>query len=77
LVKLGRFDEANTRIERASSIYPEWAHPHEVRGELLFAKGGLPDAADAFQQALKLDPKRQRARMKLGQVFMLMGRVDD
>ena len=59
------------------SIYPEWARPHEVRGELLLAKGILSDAAEAFRQALKLDPKRQRSRMKLGQVLMILGRVDE
>ncbi len=77
LVKLERFDEADARIEHALSIYPGFARPHEVRGELLFAKGELPGAAEAFQQALKLDPKRQRARMKLGRVFMYMGRVEE
>ena len=77
LIKLERFDEANARIEHALSIYPEFARPHEVRGELLLAKNELPGAAEAFQQALKLDPKRQRARMKLGQVFMYMGRVEE
>ena len=77
LVKLGRFDEANGRIDQALSIYPEWAQPHEVHGEIWLAKGNLPDAAIAFQQALKLDPKRQRSRMKLGQVLMVMGRVDE
>jgi tetratricopeptide (TPR) repeat protein len=43
----------------------------------LLANGNLPDAAEAFQRALKLDPKRQQTRMKLGQVFMYMGRVDE
>ena len=77
LVRLKRFDEANARIDHALSIYPEFARPHEVRGELLLAKGELSGAAEAFQQALHLDPKRQRARMQLGQVFMIMGRVEE
>ncbi len=77
LIKLGHFDEANVRIERAMYIYPQWARPHEALGELLLAKGELPDAAEAFQKALLLDPKRQQTRMKLGQVFMYMGRVDE
>ncbi|MFQ5609811.1 MAG: sulfotransferase, partial [Woeseiaceae bacterium] len=77
LVKLGRFDEANARIEQAISIYPEFARPCEVRGELLLAQGNLPDAAEAFQQALKLDSTRQSSRMKLGQVLMVMGRVEE
>jgi tetratricopeptide (TPR) repeat protein len=77
LVMLKRFDEANARIEQAISIYPAFARPHEIRGELLYAKGELPDAAKAFQQALKLDPKLQRARMKLAQVFLYLGRSEE
>jgi tetratricopeptide (TPR) repeat protein len=77
LVKLGRFDEANERIERALSIFPEFQRAHEVRGELLLEKGELPAAAEEFQQALKLDPKRQRTRMKLGRILMRMGRVEE
>ena len=49
LVKLRRFDEANARIERALSIFPEFERAYELRGELLFAKGELPAAAEAFQ----------------------------
>jgi len=77
LLKLGRFDEVNARIDRALSIFPEFARAHEVRGELLLAEGQLPAAAEAFEQTLKLDPKRQQARMKLGQVFMQLGRVEE
>ena len=77
LLKLERFDEASARIERALSIFPEFERAHEVRGELLLAKGELSAAADAFQQTLKLDPKRQQTRMKLGTLFMRMGRVEE
>jgi len=77
LVKLKKFDEANARIERALSIYPEFARPHEVRGDMLLAQGRPTGATEAYQQSLKLDPKRQRVRMKLGQVFMYLGRVEE
>ena len=77
LVKLERFDEANARIERALSIIPEFAIAHEVRGDLLFAKGELPDAAEAFRQARKLNPTRQQTRMKLGQALLHMGQVEE
>jgi len=77
LVKLERFDEANERIEQALSIFPEFARPHEVRGDLLLAQSRPGAAADAFQEALKLDPKRQRIRMKLGPVLMHLGRVEE
>ncbi len=52
LVKLERYDEANARLEQALSIYPDFARPFEVRGDLLLAQGRLGDAAEAFQQAL-------------------------
>jgi tetratricopeptide (TPR) repeat protein len=77
LVKLERFDEASARIERALSIFPEFERAYEVRGELLLAKGELPAAAEAFQQAVNLNPKRQQTRMKLGQVFMRLGRAEE
>jgi tetratricopeptide (TPR) repeat protein len=77
LVKLERFDEASARIERAMSIFPEFERAYEARGELLLAQGELPAAAEAFQQALKIDPTRQRTRMRLGQVFMRLGRVEE
>jgi tetratricopeptide (TPR) repeat protein len=77
LLKLKRFDESNERVEHALSIYPEFARAHEVRGELLLAQGQPTAAVEAFQQSLKLDPKRQRIRMKLGQVLMYLGRVEE
>ncbi len=77
LLKLERLEEASARIEHALSIFPEFGRAHEVRGDLLLAKGELPAGAEALQQALKLDPKRQHTRMKLGQVLLALGRVDE
>ena len=77
LLKLERYDESNARIKRALDVFPEFARAHELRGELLFAKGELVAASEAFQKAVKLDPKRQQTRMKLGQVFLHMGRVEE
>ncbi len=48
-----------------------------MRGELLLAQGNLLDAAEAFQQALEIDPTRQRSVIKLGQVLMILGRVEE
>lgn len=77
LLKLKRFDEAKSRIENALSVFPEFARAHEVHGELLLAQGWPTAAVEAFQQSLTLDPKRQRVRMKLGQVLMYLGRVEE
>ena len=77
LTKLGRLDEAEVHIDRAVSLYPQFARPHEARGELLIAKGEAHDAADALRKALALDPKRQRARMKLGRLLLVLGQVEE
>ena len=77
LVKLGRYTEADERIERAASLYPKFARPHEARGELLAAQGLVQDAVDAFRKALELDPKRQHARVRLGQLLLVLGEVDE
>ena len=77
LVKLGRYEGADERIERASSLYPSFARPHEARGELLAAQGMVRDAVDAFRKALELDPKRQHARVRLGQLLLVLGELEE
>ena len=77
LVKLGRYEEADERIERATALYPSFARPHEARGELLAAQGLVQDAVDAFRKALELDPKRQQARVRLGQLLLVLGELDE
>ena len=77
LLKLKRFDEANERIEQVLSTYSEWAIPHGIRGEIMLAQNRPAAAAEALQQSLDLDPKQQRIRMKLLNVLMYMGRVEE
>ena len=76
LVKLGRLEEANGRIDEAMSLFPEFERAHEARGELLIAKGELPAATKALEKALELNPDRQQTRIRLGRLFMRMGYVD-
>lgn len=76
LTRLGRLDEATRDIDKALSLFPEFERAHEARGDLLIAKGELPAASEAFEEALRLDPSRQPTRMKLGRLFMRMGHVD-
>ena len=77
LVQLGRFPEANARIERALSINPDFAIAHEVRGEFFFAKGEMSAAVEEFQHALTLNPQREHTRMKLAQALLYTGQVDE
>ena len=55
---------------------PNSERAREALGDLLLAKGDLTAAAEAFEEALKLNPGRQQTRMKLGRVLMRMGHVD-
>ena len=77
LVKLGRFQDADRRIELAHTLYPDFSRPYEARGELLAAQGQVHDAVDAFRKALELDPRRHHARVRLGQLLLILGEVDE
>jgi tetratricopeptide (TPR) repeat protein len=77
LIELGRLPDADTRIGKALSVYPEFARAHEVRGDLFFARGDVHAAAEAYQRVLELDPKRHRARLQLVQAYLHLGRVDE
>ena len=37
----------------------------------------MHDAVDAYRKALELDPKRQNTRMRLGQLLLILGEVDE
>ena len=76
LTRLGRLDEAETQIEAALETFPEFERAFEAKGDLLVAKGDLPDAAAAMEEALRLNPNRQQTRLKLGRLFLRMGYVD-
>ena len=76
LTRLGRLDEAEQDVEKALALFPEFERAHEVRGDLLLAKRELPAAAEAFEEALRINPGRQPTRMKLGRLLMRMGHVD-
>ena len=76
LTRLGRFDEAGAQIEAALGIFPEFGRAHEAKGDLLVARGEPSAAVEALEEALRLDPTRQRTRLKLGRLFLRMGYVD-
>lgn len=41
------------------------------------AQGRVHDAVDAYRKALELDPRRQHTRMRLGQLLLVLGEVDE
>ncbi|MCP4271765.1 MAG: tetratricopeptide repeat protein [Gammaproteobacteria bacterium] len=77
LIQLKHLDSANTRIEHALSLFPRFDRVFDVRGDLLVAQDDLAAAVEAFKQVLKLNPKRQQTRIKLGQILLHLGRLEE
>jgi len=77
LIKLGRFDSARTRLDRASRLFPEFPRPYEVRGELALEQSLAEQAVEHFEHAIRLDPKRSDTYLKLGRALAMAGREDD
>ncbi len=70
----GRIDEALNDIERVLSIDRDVVEAHRIRGDAYKAKGDLTRAADAYREALALDPEYKVAAFHLALVDLLMGR---
>ncbi len=77
LIKLKHLEDASKRIEFALSLFPDFDRGFDTRGDLLVAKHDLPAAVEAFKMALKLNPKRQQTRIKLGRVLLHLGRLEE
>ena len=65
------------RLEEATSTVPELtAEEHERRGDLHAQAKNYPLASLHYGKALKADPARNPVRLKLGQMFLQQGLLD-
>ena len=65
------------RLEEATAATPELtADEHERKGDLDAQARHYPLASMHYDKALKADPARNAARLKLGQVFLQQGLLD-
>lgn len=65
------------RLEAATSSTPELtAEEHERKGDLDAQARNYPLASLHYDKALKADPSRNPVRLKLGQVFLQQGLLD-
>jgi len=60
-----RFTEALEKIEYAIQQLPNDATYHDLRGNILQAELRLDEAVDAYEDALRLDPQLQSAKLNL------------
>ena len=71
LQRLGRADEALAELDRIPAPAP--AKVHSARGGVLKQLGRLAEAADAYDEALRLEPKRVTALHGRARVAMERG----
>jgi serine/threonine protein kinase len=65
LIDDGDFPQALEKIEYAIQQVPNDAIYHNLRGNILQAELRLEEAADAYEETLRLDPKLAEARLNL------------
>jgi tetratricopeptide (TPR) repeat protein len=67
LYRMGRLDEALTQIKKALTIIKDDATVLEHLGDIQMALGNANEARNAWQEALRVDPKNDKLRAKLNQ----------
>jgi tetratricopeptide (TPR) repeat protein len=63
--------------EAVDRAVPNPAATHDERGDALFIQGKLEEATVEYREAVRLEPTNATLRMKLGQTYEKMGRVED
>ncbi len=77
MLKEGRADEALQLLRRARSVNPQDANVPNAIGLVFLYKKDYQAAIDAFDEALKLDPRFAEAFNNRGVTLMEAGRLDE
>jgi len=75
LIKVRRFDEAQTQVEAILRADPSSAGAHELLGNLLVAKGQRDRAIEQYRAALAIAPDFALANLDLGKALADSGEV--
>jgi tetratricopeptide (TPR) repeat protein len=62
---LKEFDTAESHVQEALRLFPDFAEAHETLGDLMLLRGKPAVARSAYETASRLDPSRQHARDKI------------
>ncbi len=71
-LRIGQADAAHQAAERVKELAPKDPMSYIFLGNVRVAKGDLAGAAEAYEQALKLDPTNLRALENLGNYYALI-----
>jgi protein O-mannosyl-transferase len=74
-IKNAKMQEAVTHILRATEIHPTYKNPYLLLGNAYFYRGEFDKSVQAYQQALKLDPKYKDALQNLELVYYEGGKT--
>jgi len=77
LLKLGRTDEARIALQKAITLEPEFAKPHEDLGRLFLILKEPDQAVGHFSQAVRLDDSQASAYSGLASALAQLGRLDE
>jgi tetratricopeptide (TPR) repeat protein len=73
LIMLGKYTEAEERLNTAITMFPEFSRPHVARGELRLIQGRHDQAADEFRRAVELGDTDPNTQIKLVRALTLKG----
>jgi tetratricopeptide (TPR) repeat protein len=73
LVRLNRFEDAQTAVEASIKADPNFSAAHELLGSLLARRSQLADATREYQRAVELQPDFSRAQLDLGLALAAQG----
>ena len=68
---LKNFDIAETHVEDAIRLFPDFASAHETYGDLMLVQGMVSKARTAFETAMRLDPMRVAIHEKIDRAKQL------
>ncbi|NCO60605.1 tetratricopeptide repeat protein [bacterium] len=77
LIRKGRFEEALKHLERVIEANPQLIIAHYYRGRVNFELKRIPQAEEAFLQALELNERLEPALYDLGTLYQMAGRDVD
>lgn len=73
LIMLGRYAQAEERLNNAITLSPDFPRPHVIRGELRLMQGRIEQAVEELRLAIELGDDDPATQLKLGRALMLEG----
>ena len=76
LLVLGRFEEAEALLTKATEIDPLSVTTHRALGDVQLAAGRFDDAIATYEHALRLSPESARLHERIARAYLFKGDVD-